>query len=216
MKNSKLCLRQQTEEEKAEAAAANVKGKAPPPKGKGKEEEPSKEEVERIENERKSKEERETKLKAEWDALSEHEQFTRTNEDIFKEPAIKMQNNLIVKQIEKLNAKIVELAGQTEEIAKLQAEIDELNKTALIGIMHCEKSGFELIEFEEFVKEDGGAWLLFSKLPVQEPAAAEEAKGGKKAPAKGKAAATEEIKPVYGKVWVDLGDLSSPGAKEIT
>jgi|688.fasta_scaffold461998_1 hypothetical protein len=75
MRNSKLCLRQLTEEEKAKAVVENVKGKAPPPKGKGKEEEPSKEEVERIEKERLAKEERETKLKAEWDALDENERF---------------------------------------------------------------------------------------------------------------------------------------------
>jgi len=29
-----------------------------------------------------------------------------------------------------------------------------------------EKSGFELIEFEEFVRDDGGAWLTFSKVPA--------------------------------------------------
>ena len=102
MKNSKLCLRQLSEEEKAKAAVENVKGKPPAPKGKGKEEEPSKEELERIENERKAKEERESKLKAAWDALDENEKFQRTNEDIFKEPAIKMQNLMQIKQIEKL------------------------------------------------------------------------------------------------------------------
>ena len=59
MKNSKVVLKELTEEEKAEAEAKNVKGgKAAPPKGKGaKEEEPTPEELERLEKERVAKEE---------------------------------------------------------------------------------------------------------------------------------------------------------------
>ena len=94
MQHSKVVMKELTEEEKAELDAKNVKGgKAPPAKGKGaKEEEPTPEELERQEKERIAKEEKEAKMKAEWDALSEQEQFYRTNEDIFKEPCIKMQN----------------------------------------------------------------------------------------------------------------------------
>ena len=93
MQNSKVMLKELTEEEKAEAEAKNVKGgKAAPPKGKQKEEEPTPEELERLEKERLVREEKEAKLKAEWDALSEEERFYRTHEDIFKEPCIKMQN----------------------------------------------------------------------------------------------------------------------------
>ena len=94
MQNSKVVMKELTEEEKAEQDAKNVKGKAAaPPKGKGaKEEEPSAEELERLEKEKLAKEEREAKLKAEWDALSEEERFYRTNEDIFKEPCVKMRD----------------------------------------------------------------------------------------------------------------------------
>ena len=94
MQNSKVVLKELTEEEKAEQDAKNVKGKAAaPPKGKGvKEEEPTAEELERLEKEKLAKEEREAKLKAEWDALSEEERFYRTSEDIFKEPCIKMRD----------------------------------------------------------------------------------------------------------------------------
>jgi len=112
MRNSKCCPRQMTDEEKeAAAAATQVKGKAPPPKGKGKEDEPSKEELERIENEKRLKEERKAKEQAEWDALSEEEKIWRTYEDIFKEPCIKMQNMGSIKQAEKLQARLAELAG---------------------------------------------------------------------------------------------------------
>ena len=40
----------------------------------------------------------------------------------------------------------------------------------------------------------------------------EEAKG-KKPPAKGKATQAEEVKPIFGKAWIDLSDLKQPGAK---
>ena len=35
----------------------------------------------------------------------------------------------------------------------------------LVGISVCEKQGFELIELEEAVKNDGGCWLTLMKLP---------------------------------------------------
>jgi hypothetical protein len=70
---------------------------------------------------------------------------------MYKEPSIKMQNVAAHKQIERLQARILELSGQPDEIAKVHAEIEELNKTLLMGSTVCTKSGFELIEFEEWV-----------------------------------------------------------------
>jgi hypothetical protein len=96
----------------------------------------------------------------------------------------------------------------------VQEEIDELSKTSLIGVLACEKSGFDLIEFEEFVRDDGGLWLTFSKLPITEPVQQEEAKG-KKPPPKGKATQAEEAKPVFGKAWIDLTELRQPGSRQI-
>ena len=52
----------------------------------------------------------------------------------------------------------------------------------LVGISVCEKQGFELIELEEAIKNDGGCWLTLMKLP--QPEAPAEEKGGKKAPPK--------------------------------
>lgn len=53
--------------------------------------------------------------------------------------------------------------------------------------------------------------MTLSKLPVAEPAVVDDPKA-KKAPPKGKAV-VEEVKPVFGKVWVPLEDLKKPGAK---
>jgi len=202
MKNSKVCARQLTEEEKAElaAAAAAPKGKGAPPKGKGvKEEEPSKEELERLESERKAKEEREAKLKAEWDSLDENERFWRTNEDPYKEPSIKM-----------VTGRPPQPTGRGSDLSL--AEQKEDAEAAQVGVSVCDKNGFELIEFEEFVREDGGVWLTFSKLPVSDPVVVDDPKAKKAPPPKGKAA-TEDLKPTFGKAWVDLSDLKKPGAK---
>ena len=81
-----------------------MKGKPPAPaKGKNvKDEEPSAEELERLEKEKLAKEEKEAKLKAEWDALTEEERFYRTNEDIFKEPCIKMRDLVQQKKVDEL------------------------------------------------------------------------------------------------------------------
>ena len=64
------------------------------------------------------------------------------------------------------------------------------------------------------VKNDKGCWLRFIKMVPVVPEA-EAAAGGKgaKAPAKGKGAApTDDLKPVFGKAWVDLTEISLPGA----
>lgn len=124
MQNSKVMLKELTEEEKAEAEAKNVKGgKAAPPKGKQKEEEPTPEELERLEKERLVREEKEAKLKAEWDALSEEERFSRTHEDIFKEPCIKMQNQVQLARVAELEEKLAAVGEPSDENAAQRAEI---------------------------------------------------------------------------------------------
>lgn len=93
VKHSKVFPRQLTEEEKAEADQKQTKGKAPPAKGKAaKEEEVSPEELERQEKLKAEKEEADRKAQEEWDALDEETKHYRTNEDIQKEPCIKMMN----------------------------------------------------------------------------------------------------------------------------
>lgn len=71
------------------------------------------------------------------------------------------------------------------------------------------------MELEEFVKQEKGCWVRFMKLP---PVANEaEAAGNKKAPppkgGKGGAPA-DELKPVFGKAWINFSDLLKPGLKE--
>lgn len=76
---------------------------------------------------------------------------------------------------------------------------------SLVGCVTSEKSGFELIEFEEAVKLEGGLWIKFIKVPAPAPAAA--AAASKAPPAKGKPV-TEDIKPIVGKAWLDLAALA--------
>ena len=76
------------------------------------------------------------------------------------------------------------------ERQRLESDIAEVQKTINNGTSVCEKQGFELIELEEAVKNDGGCWLNFMKLP--QPEAPVEEKGGKKAPPK-KAANQEDV-----------------------
>lgn len=74
----------------------------------------------------------------------------------------------------------------------------------MVGVAACEKVGFELIELEEAVKNEGGCWVRFMKVPYTNPQAAV-APGGKAAPPKDKKAVpTEEIKPIIGRAWLDL------------
>jgi hypothetical protein len=42
----------------------------------------------------------------------------------------------------------------------------------MIGVAACEKVGFELIELEEAVKNEGGCWVRFMKVPYTNPQAA--------------------------------------------
>jgi len=79
--------------------------------------------------------------------------------------------------------------------------VESLRRQSQVGSFTCEKSGFELIEFEEMVKIEGGCWLRFIKVPVQNAGAT----GAKGAPPKGKpGATTEDPKPIVGKAWVSL------------
>jgi len=92
--DGKVVPRELTEEEKAEADAGKAGGKgggkAPPKGAKSKEDELSPEELERLEKEKAEREERERQLQEEWDKLDEETKHLRRNEDIFKEPCIKM------------------------------------------------------------------------------------------------------------------------------
>ena len=100
--HGKVVPKEVTEDEKAEDPKA--KGGKPPAKDakKAKEEEPTPEELERLEREKAEREERERKLKDEWDQLDEETRHIRHNEDIFKEPCVKMQNMMAIEKVEEL------------------------------------------------------------------------------------------------------------------
>lgn len=100
--NGKVVPKEVTEDEKAEDPKAKG-GKAPAKDAKkAKEEEPTPEELERLEREKAEREERERKLKEEWDQLDEETRHIRHNEDIFKEPCVKMQNMVAIEKVEEL------------------------------------------------------------------------------------------------------------------
>lgn len=101
------------------------------------------------------------------------------------------------------------------EMSKSQERIDTLRKEIMHGMKSRELRGFDLVEFEEAVREDGGCWLTFSKLPAIDPVAPDDPKVKKAAAAKGKAP-VEEAKPTVGKVWVSFSDLQQPGATSTT
>jgi hypothetical protein len=78
---------------------------------------------------------------------------------------------------------------------------------------------FELIELEDMVNNEKGCWLKFNRVPppeeeITDPKAAAAQK--KAAPAKGaKGAPIEDLKPTFGRAWVNFEDLLHPGALEI-
>jgi hypothetical protein len=84
-----------------------------------------------------------------------------------------------------------------------------------VGNMVCDKDGYELVEFEEYVVSDKGCWVIFRKLtPLEEEITDPKAAAAKKpAPAKGKGAA-EDLKPAFGRAWFSFDDLLQPGAIE--
>mmetsp|Transcript_22914 Transcript_22914/g.35244 ORF Transcript_22914/g.35244 Transcript_22914/m.35244 type:complete len:468 (+) Transcript_22914:176-1579(+) len=215
MQDGKVVPRELTEEEKAEADANKGGQKGKPGKDpKKKEEEPSPEELERLEKERQEREEREKKLAEEWESLDPETKHIRHNEDIFKEPCIKMQNLLIIEQVEKLQANLAEIAEEdTAAKEPIQAEIDKLITQTNIGTSFCLKEGYELIELEEQTKHEKGCWLRFMKLPPSSNEA--EAAGGKK-DKKGKGAVSDEMKPTFARGWVSFADLQNPGSTECT
>jgi len=72
-------------------------------------------------------------------------------------------------------------------------------------------SAAEIQKLEQDINDHKGIWLYFDKLPPAEEDAA--AKGGK--PPAGKpgakpGGATEEMKPVNGRAWIDLTQFSDP------
>jgi len=71
-------------------------------------------------------------------------------------------------------------------------------------MIHIEKQAFELVEFEEIVKTEGGFWLRLLKLPPPEEEI--DPKAAKKAQPKGKVP-LDELKPTIGMAWVPLADL---------
>lgn len=216
IQNGKVIPKELTEEEKEQAAdAGKGKGK-PPPKDakKAAEAEPTPEEKERMEKEEAERQEREAKLKEEWDKLDEETKHLRTSEDIFKEPCIKMQNLVTLSKVEALEKELAEVPEDEENQPKrdeIQLKIDDLIGDTNVGRVICTKESYEIVEMEEAIRAEGGCWLRFMKLPpVADPADA-----GKKAPPKGKGAVAEDLKPVFGKAWVNFKDLAQPGATEL-
>jgi len=81
------------------------------------------------------------------------------------------------------------------------------------GLSICDKTGHELIEFEEAIRNEGGAWLKLMKVPIPEPTdGAVDAKGKAAPKAKGKGPSTDDLKPQFGRAWVDFKDLQKPGS----
>jgi len=66
------------------------------------------------------------------------------------------------------------------------------------------------VELEERVLTCGGNWLYFSRYIDRDE---EELEKLKKAPPKG--LSKEDIQPVFGRAWVDLSSLQTPGQKDI-
>lgn len=77
------------------------------------------------------------------------------------------------------------------------------------------------MKFESNVTDQNGCWIYLDKIVPkdEEPVAAAGAGAAKKPPppAKGKASLpTEEIKPTFGKAWIDLTQLMHPGATTLS
>jgi len=116
MTDGKVVPKELTEDQKAEDPKA-AKGGKPPAKDakKGKEEEPTPEELEKMEKEKAEREERERQLAEEWEQLDEETKHIRQNEDIFKEPCVKMQNLVVIEEVEKLNTQLGEIPEEEPE-----------------------------------------------------------------------------------------------------
>lgn len=75
------------------------------------------------------------------------------------------------------------------------------------------------MKFESNVTDHNGCWVYLDKIvPKEEEIVAATGAGAKKpvAPPKGKAVAVEEVKPTFGRAWIDLTPLMHPGATSLT
>ena len=92
-------------------------------------------------------------------------------------------------------------------------KIDAARVKSNTGLSICEKTGFELVEFEEAVIRNGGCWLSFYKGPAPAAGGAPPTadKAAKAPPAKGKAPAADELKATVGRAWVSLEAFLAPG-----
>ena len=72
------------------------------------------------------------------------------------------------------------------------------------------------MEFEEQVSLDKGCWIRFGKCPPPEEEIIDpKAAAAKKAPPKGgKGGSVEDLKPTFGRAWINFEDLLNPGAIE--
>ena len=74
-----------------------------------------------------------------------------------------------------------------------------------------------MIDLEEAVIKDKGCWLTLMKVPQTEPVADDKgAAGAKKAAPKKGGQSADEMKPTFGRAWLDLSELSRPGATYMT
>jgi len=143
----------------------------------------SAEEKERLERETREREEKQAAFAKWWEEQPEQERFQLFCEDKFREPRLVFAGPAPAD------------GGQAPPAA-----------------FEIALSGAELQRFEQEINDSKGTWLYFDKLPPSEEEAA--AKGGK--PAAGKpgakpgASAGEEMKPVNGRVWLDLTQFSDP------
>lgn len=187
-KSGKVVAKELTEEEKLEAE--NNKGKKPPAKETGKNAKKVDEEPSAEELERQEAERRE---REELNAKNKAEWDALTpNEQFYRvsEDPFKEPSIRFVS----------EQTNEEENAEPANIVTDKLKDEAL----RC---------WESSVSDDRGIWFYFTKaVPVEEEAEVK----GKKAPAKGKAANTEEAKPTYGKAWLDLTQLMHPGSKSVS
>lgn len=81
-----------------------------------------------------------------------------------------------------------------------------------MGRAVCVKEAYELVELEEYVKNDKGCWFRFIKMPPKQDVSGKPPAKG----AKGGATPAEEAKPIVGRAWLSFTDLLEPGATETT
>ena len=90
--------------------------------------------------------------------------------------------------------------------------MDACRSKANQGLSCCDKTGYELVEFEEAVKNDGGCWITLIKVATNAAAAGAGGAAAKKGDPKAKAPSMEESKPIVGRAWVSFADLQKAGA----